>query len=98
MTKGGGVFVQRPVRSDFIVIVSIILQSLTQVTFAQDDEVIEALAPDRSDQPFSKAVLPRRPNRSVGGEAALAAVQYLANGEAIILGFKPPARLEPVCD
>ena len=27
---------------------------------AQDDEMIHALAPDRSDQPFGKAVLPRR--------------------------------------
>src|SRR5262249_47548506 len=28
--------------------------------FAPDDEMIETLAPDRSDQPFSKAILPRR--------------------------------------
>ena len=27
---------------------------------AQDDEMVDALAPDRSDQPFGKAVLPRR--------------------------------------
>jgi hypothetical protein len=27
---------------------------------AQDDDVVEALAPDRSDQPFGKPVLPRR--------------------------------------
>jgi len=27
---------------------------------AQDDEMIHALAPDGSDQPFGKAVLPRR--------------------------------------
>ena len=27
---------------------------------AQDDEMVHALAPDRSDQPFGKAVLPRR--------------------------------------
>src|SRR5262249_50501370 len=28
--------------------------------FAPDDEMIETLAPDRSDQPFSEAILPRR--------------------------------------
>jgi hypothetical protein len=28
--------------------------------FAQDDDMINALAPDRSDQPFGKAILPRR--------------------------------------
>lgn len=27
---------------------------------AQDDEVIDTLAPDESDQPFRKAILPRR--------------------------------------
>jgi hypothetical protein len=26
--------------------------------FAQDDEMVNALAPDRSDQPFGKAILP----------------------------------------
>ena len=27
---------------------------------AQDDEMVHTLAPDRSDQPFDKAILPRR--------------------------------------
>jgi len=27
---------------------------------AQDDEMVHALAPDRPDQPFGKAILPRR--------------------------------------
>ena len=27
---------------------------------AQDDQMIHTLAPDRSDQPFGKAILPRR--------------------------------------
>ena len=27
---------------------------------AQDDEMVHTLAPDRSDQPFGKAILPRR--------------------------------------
>jgi len=30
------------------------------MSLAPDDEMIYALAPDRSDQPFGKAILPRR--------------------------------------
>ena len=35
-------------------------QDSAQMRLAQDDEMIHALAPDRSYQPFGKAVLPRR--------------------------------------
>jgi len=35
------------------------LQDPAQVRLAQDDEMIQTLAPDRSDQPFGKAILPR---------------------------------------
>src|SRR5262249_49284655 len=35
-------------------------QEPAQMGFAPDDEMIETLAPDRSDQPFSEAILPRR--------------------------------------
>jgi hypothetical protein len=28
-------------------------------SLAQDDDMVEALAPDRSDQPFGEAILPR---------------------------------------
>ena len=34
------------------------------MSLAKDDEVIEALASDRSDQPFSDAILPRRRRRN----------------------------------
>src|SRR5580765_3514990 len=47
-------------RSDFIVITSISSQDATQMLLAQDDQMIDTLAPDRSDQPFGKAILPRR--------------------------------------
>src|SRR4030081_2251808 len=40
----------RPVRS----------QNLTQMHLAQDNDVVHTLTPDRSDQPFGKAVLPGR--------------------------------------
>src|ERR1039457_4510249 len=54
------IFGQRPVRSDVIVIASIGSQDPAQMCLAQDDEMIHALAPDRSDQPFGKGILQRR--------------------------------------
>jgi hypothetical protein len=44
---------------DYIVIVGVTLQDPTQVDLDKNDAVIDALAPDRSDQPFSEAILPR---------------------------------------
>jgi hypothetical protein len=46
--------------SNVVVIASIESQDLAQMRLAQDDEMVNTLAPDRSDQPFGKAVLPRR--------------------------------------
>jgi hypothetical protein len=43
-----------------IVVGSILRQYPAQVCFTQNDYVVDALAPDRSDQPFGEAVLPRR--------------------------------------
>jgi hypothetical protein len=51
------IFSQRPVGSD-VVIASIGSQDPAQMRLAQDDEVIDTLAPDRADQPFGKAILP----------------------------------------
>src|SRR3977135_2450987 len=47
-------------RSDAVVIVSIGFQNPAQRRLAQDNDVVHTLTPDRSDQPFGKAVLPRR--------------------------------------
>src|SRR5258708_23025293 len=47
-------------RSGAVVIVSIGFQNPAQMCLAQDNHMIDALAPDRSDQPFGKAILPRR--------------------------------------
>src|ERR1700681_4521576 len=46
--------------SSVVVITSIGSQNLAQMRLAQDDEMVNTLAPDRSDQPFGKAILPRR--------------------------------------
>ena len=46
-----------------LIVVGSILQP-AQVSFTQDDHVIDALAPDRADQPFSKPILPGRGSRN----------------------------------
>src|ERR1019366_9228439 len=57
------IFVQGPMRSNFIVITSVGLQDPAQMRLAEDDKMIHALAPDRSDQPFGKVILPGRGRR-----------------------------------
>src|SRR4030081_344915 len=47
-------------RSDAIVIVGVGFQDPTQMHLAQDNDVVYTPTPDRSDQPFGKAILPRR--------------------------------------
>src|SRR5258707_1948211 len=47
-------------RSDAIVIIGVGFQDPTQMNLAQDNDVVQTFTPDRSDQPFDKAVLPRR--------------------------------------
>jgi hypothetical protein len=44
--------------SDLVVIGSVVLQDTTQLRFVEHDQVIEALAPDRSDEAFDIAILP----------------------------------------
>src|ERR1700686_2789919 len=47
-------------RSNAVVIGRIVFQNPAQMFLAQDNDVVQTLAPDRSDQPFGKAILPRR--------------------------------------
>src|SRR3981189_2616672 len=44
--------------SDAIVVASVRFQNSGQMCLAQNNDVIQTLAPNRSDQPFGKAVLP----------------------------------------
>src|SRR6202171_3039254 len=46
--------------SNFVVIASIESQDSAQMHLAQDNDVVRTFTPDRSDQPFGKAILPRR--------------------------------------
>ena len=54
------ILVQRTMRSDVVVITSVGSQDAAQMRLTQNDQMIHALAPDRSDQPFCKAILPGR--------------------------------------
>src|ERR1700680_3175533 len=47
-------------RSDAIIIVGVGFQNSAQMRLAQDNDVVHTVAPDRSDQPFHKAILPGR--------------------------------------
>src|SRR5882757_9258445 len=46
--------------SNVVVIASIGSQDSSQMHLAQDNDVVQTFPPDRSDQPFGKAILPRR--------------------------------------
>src|ERR1700686_4800781 len=60
LNRARRILVQGSMRSDAIVIVGVGFQDPTQMHLAQDNDVVHALTPDRSDQPFGKAILPRR--------------------------------------
>ena len=54
-TRDRRILVQRPMRSNAVVIGRIVFQNPAQMFFAQDNDVVHTLPPDRSDQPFGKA-------------------------------------------
>src|SRR6202171_6078631 len=47
-------------RSDAVVVMGVRFQNSAQMHLAQDNDVVHTLTPDRSDQPFGKAILPGR--------------------------------------
>ena len=53
------IFAQRPMCSDVVVIASVESQDSAKMRLAKNDEMIQALAADRPDQPFGKTILPR---------------------------------------
>ena len=44
--------------SDAVVVMSVRFQNLAEMRLAQNDDVVQTITPDRSDQPFGKAILP----------------------------------------
>src|SRR5258708_19958396 len=91
------ILVQGSMRSDVVVIACVRLQNLTQMHLVQDDDVVHTLTPDRSDQPFGKAVLPRRgwPGRLVpdshGPQSSCddAAIDPIPIADAVTRSFIP---------
>src|SRR5512145_2972590 len=57
--EGGRVLVQREVGPRLMVIGEIAGQDAAEVSLAEDEHVIQALAPDRADEPLNEWVLPR---------------------------------------
>ena len=55
----GRVLVEREMRSGAVIVREVHGQDATQVAFAQNDDMIEALTPDRTDEPFHERILPR---------------------------------------
>ena len=53
------ILVQRKMRAETIVVGQVIGQQIAKVSFSQHHDMIEALAPDRANQPFNMTVLPR---------------------------------------
>ena len=58
-TRDRRIFVQGPMRSETIAIVERRISGPGANVPRHDDYVIHTLAPDRSDKPFGKAILPR---------------------------------------
>ena len=54
-----GILLERKVRAHPIVVSRVTRQQITEMPFAQDHDVVEALASDRANQPFNMTVLPR---------------------------------------
>src|SRR6476646_9104189 len=54
------ILVQGSMRSDTVVIFGTRFEYPAQMRLAQDNDVVHPLTPDRSDQPFGKAILPGR--------------------------------------
>ena len=54
----GRILVERQVSARLVVVRKVASQGTTQVLFAEDDDVIQALAPDGADEPLREGVLP----------------------------------------
>ena len=55
----GRVLDEREMRTRLAVVREVAGQDPSQVSFAQDENMIEAFPPDRTDQPFREGILPR---------------------------------------
>ena len=54
------IFAQRLMRSDVVIVACVRSQDPAQMRLTKNDDMIQTLAANRSDQPFGEAILPRR--------------------------------------
>ena len=54
----GGILVEREVRASLVIVREVPGQDATQMSFAQDEDMIQALASDRADEPLREGILP----------------------------------------
>ena len=59
ITRLRAVHFQRPMNSPLAIVVEVLGEYSTQVPFMEDDDVIEAVASNRPDQPLDVGTLPR---------------------------------------
>jgi hypothetical protein len=64
-TRPGSVAVQGLVGPGVVVVREVLTENPPQVSFAQHEDVVEALPPDRSDQAFDERIRVRRRLRSI---------------------------------
>jgi hypothetical protein len=58
-TRDRRILVKGSMSPDAVVVMSVRFQNPAEMCLAQNDDVIQTLTPDRSDQPFGKTILPR---------------------------------------
>src|SRR6266568_5436310 len=59
----GCIFVEREVSSHPVIVREVASQGAAQVPFAEDEDVIQTLAPDGADEPLREGILPRAVRR-----------------------------------
>ena len=59
-----GILVEREVRASLVIVGEIAGKDAAQVSFAEDENMIQTFAPDRADEPFREGILPRAVGRS----------------------------------
>src|SRR5262245_51219683 len=57
------IFVQRQMDADLVVVALIGVKQMTQMPFAEDNNMVKTIPPDRSDDPLRISVLPWRASR-----------------------------------
>ena len=84
----GGVLVEREVGTRLMVVSEISGQDATEVVLAEDEHVIQALAPDRADEPLHERVLPRalRRREDFGDPHALHSAAKMLAKHLVVVG------------